>query len=105
MGQLGMQSEIVREGYRYWESRRYVGHWFSEYPNYDATGTIWPRHKLVVENLQPMLQRPTYIGPHNDFIYVENILLPLGATQPGWGMQMMFIDFIRKKLRPSRPFT
>ena len=149
MTELGMSSEIVREGYRYWDSRRqgrvcpgrqdvdplidipalvphiilfdvrlepldfrfrlvgsavrhnlsrdYVGHWFSEYPNYDATGTIWPRHKLAAENRLPMLQRPTYVGPHNDFIYVENVLLPLVNAPPGWAMQMMFIDFIRKK--------
>jgi hypothetical protein len=43
-----------------------------------------------------MLQRPTYVGPHKDFIAVENILLPLGTAQAGWGMQMMFIDFIRR---------
>lgn len=148
MAELGMQSDIVRGGYAYWDSRRngrvcphradidplidvpslvphiilfdvrhepldfrfrlvgsavrhnlsrdYVGHWFSEYPNYDATGTIWPRHKLVAETQRPILQRPTYVGPHNDFIYVENILLPLDTKQAGWSMQLMFIDFIRK---------
>lgn len=148
MAALEMQSQIVTQGYRYWDSRRggkkvpdrrdidpiidipqltphiilfdvrhdpidfrfrlvgsmvrnnlsrdYVGHWFSEYPNYDASGTIWPRHKLVHESSRPMLQRPTYVGPHNDFIYVENVLMPLATDQPGWSMQLMFIDFIRK---------
>lgn len=148
MAELGMQSSMVRDGYRYWDSRRhgrpcpdrqdidplidipalvphiilfdvrlepldfrfrlvgsyvrqnlsrdYVGHWFSEYPNYDPTGNIFPRHKLVAENLQPMLQRPNYVGPHKEFIYVENVLMPLAVAQPGWAMQMMFIDFIRK---------
>lgn len=148
MAALDMHSQIVIQGYRYWNSRRdgarvphrrdidpiidipqltphiilfdvrhdpldfrfrlvgsmvrqnlsrdYVGHWFSEYPNYDASSTIWPRHKLVLESGQPMLQRPTYVGPHNDFIYVENVLMPLLTSQHGWGMQIMFIDFIRK---------
>lgn len=79
-------------------SRDYVGHWFSEFPNYDVTGTIWPRHKLVAETGKPMLQRPTYVGPHKDFIAVENVLLPLTAAQEGWAVQLMFIDFIRKPL-------
>ena len=30
-------------------------------------------------------------------MYVENILLPLGVNREGWGMQMILIDFIRKK--------
>ncbi len=150
MAELGMRSELVIQGYRYWDrsrrgrscpdrqeidplvdipnltphiilfdvrrdpldfrfrlvgsavrqnlSRDYVGRWFSEFANYDATGSIWPRHKLVDETGRPMLQRPTYVGPHNDFIYVENVLMPLTVKQPGWGMQMMFIDFIRKKV-------
>lgn len=77
-------------------SRDYTGHWFSEFPNYDSGGTIWPRHKLVHETGKPMLQRPTYVGPKKDFIYVENLLLPLSVAQEGWGMQLMFIDFIKK---------
>lgn len=79
-------------------SRDYVGHWFSELPNYDANSTLWPRHKLADENGQPMLQRPTYIGPHKDFIAVENVLLPLAVPQAGWAMQIMFFDFIHKTL-------
>ncbi|MBK8160455.1 MAG: PAS domain-containing protein [Rhodospirillaceae bacterium] len=77
-------------------SRDYAGHWFSEFLNYDANSSIWPRHKLLDETGRPMLQRPNYVGPNNDFIYVENILLPLGVAEPGWSMQLMFIDFIRK---------
>ncbi|WP_374309685.1 PAS domain-containing protein [Dongia sp.] len=77
-------------------SRDYVGEWFSAIPNYAPGSTIWPRHQLVDELQKPMLQRPTYVGPHKDFVAVENILLPLGAPQAGWGMQMMFIDFIRR---------
>ncbi len=119
MAALGMESEMVLAGFRYWDGKRqgrpvpargdldpvieiptllphiilfdvrrdpldfrfrlvgtnvrrnlsrdYVGHWFTEFPNYDPTGTIWPRHKLVDETQLPMLQRPTYIGPHKRF--------------------------------------
>lgn len=93
---LDFRFRLVGSAVRHNLSRDYAGHWFSEYPNYDASGTIWPRHKLVAETRRPMLQRPTYVGPHNDFIYVENVLLPLTLKRPGWAMQLMFIDFIRK---------
>nr|WP_298682166.1 PAS domain-containing protein [uncultured Dongia sp.] len=83
-------------------ARDYVGKWFSEIPNYDTTSTIWPRHKLQVENNLPMLQRPNYVGPHKEFVAVENVLLPLSVTQPGWSMQIMFIEFVRKKLPDLR---
>jgi hypothetical protein len=79
-------------------TRDYVGEWFSALANYNPQSTIWPRHQAVVETSQPTLQRPTYIGPHRDFIAVENVLLPLTVTEPGWGMQMMFFDFVRRRL-------
>ncbi|WP_133615008.1 PAS domain-containing protein [Dongia mobilis] len=78
-------------------ARDYVGHWFSEFPNYSASSNIWPRHCAVAESGRPMLQRPTYVGPNKDFIYVENILLPLSVDNPGWSMQMMFLEFISKR--------
>ncbi len=95
---LDFRFRLVGSAVRQNLSRDYVGHWFSEFPNYDPTGTIWPRHKLVDENGLPMLQRPTYVGPHRDFIAVENVLLSLATPQEGWAVQLMFIDFIRKTL-------
>lgn len=95
---LDFRFRLVGSAVRQNLSRDYVDHWFSEFPNYDATGTIWPRHKLVDETGRPMLQRPTYVGPHKDFIAVENVLLPLDLPEAGWAMQLMFIDFIRKPL-------
>ena len=90
---------VVRQNF----SRDYTGHWFSEIPNYDASGTIWPRHKLVYETGKPMLQRPTYVGPNRDFTYVENLLMPLSVAQEGCGMQLMFIDFIKKTSLSAPP--
>jgi hypothetical protein len=84
-------------------ARDYTGMWFSDLPNYNPASTIWPRHKLVAETGRPMLQRPTYVGPHRDFIAVENILLPLGVARAGWAMQLMFIDFIRRKASDGLP--
>ncbi len=79
-------------------SRDYTGQWFSELVNYNRNSTIWPRHQLVAETGLPILQRPTYIGPHRDFVAVENILMPLSVPHPGWSMQIMFFDFIRRRV-------
>ncbi|MBK8160454.1 MAG: PAS domain-containing protein [Rhodospirillaceae bacterium] len=76
----------------------YTGQWFSEDPNYsNRESSVWRSLDLVERNQQPVLLRPVYVGPHDDFMYVENILLPLSVARDGWGMQMIFIDFIRKK--------
>lgn len=75
----------------------YTGQWFSADQNYnDRNSSVWRSMELVDRNRQPLLLRPTYVGPHDDFMYVENILLPLEVEREGWGMQMIFIDFIRK---------
>ncbi|WP_303979142.1 PAS domain-containing protein [Dongia mobilis] len=76
----------------------YTGQWFSQDPNYNnRESSVWRSLELVDRNQQPVLLRPVYVGPHDDFMYVENILLPLGVNREGWGMQMILIDFIRKK--------
>jgi hypothetical protein len=78
----------------------YTGQWFSEDPNYsNRESSVWRSLDLVERNQQPVLLRPIYVGPHDDFMYVENILLPLSVERAGWGMQIIFIDFIRKKPR------
>ncbi len=86
-------------------TRDYVGDWFSGLSNYNQQSSLWPRHVAVVETGRLMLQRPTYIGPHRDFIAVENILPPLTVTEPGWALQMMFFDFVRRRLEDDLPTT
>lgn len=79
-------------------SRNYVGHWFTALANFKPGGTIWPRHEKVALEGLPILQRPTYIGPHRDFIAVENLLLPLALPVDNAVMQIMFFDFVRRRL-------
>lgn len=85
-------------------SRDYVGKWFSQLDNFNQQSSLWSRHQAVAEKAQPMLQRPTYIGPYRDFIAVENIMLPVTVEQPGWALQMMFFDFVRRKFEDDNSF-
>jgi hypothetical protein len=82
-------------------SRDYVGHWFSTLANYNSESTLWPRHEKVALEGLPMLQRPTYIGPHRDFIAVENVLLPLSVPDDNAAMQIMFFDFVRRRMEDA----
>jgi hypothetical protein len=76
----------------------YTGDWFSKDPKYnDPESAIWRSLELVEKNRQPVLLRPAYIGPNEDFVHAENVLMPLSVEREGWGMQMIFIDFIRKR--------
>lgn len=84
-------------------SRDYVGLWFSGLANYNQQSTIWPQHEKVALEGRPRLQRPTYIGPHRDFIAVENVLLPLSLPDDNGAMQIMFFDFVRRRLEDETP--
>ena len=78
----------------------YTGQWFSGDGNYgNQQSSVWQSMKLVAETGKPVLHRPVYVGPHDDFLSVENVLRPLSLDGETCGMQIIFIDFIRKKLR------
>lgn len=78
----------------------YTGQWFSGDGNYsNRQSSVWRSMELVALEGRPVLHRPVYVGPHDDFLYVENVLLPLSRAGDTCAMQIIFIDFIRKKLR------
>jgi hypothetical protein len=78
----------------------YTGQWFSTDPRYgDKESSVWKSMETVVLTGRPVLHHPVYVGPHDDFLHVENILLPLSLNGQGCGMEMIFIDFVPKKLR------
>lgn len=80
-------------------SRDWTGIWMSEIPFQRPPSTIWNNHIWVVENRAPLVARPPYVGPHKDFLYIESIILPLGADHETVDMLMVFVDFIG----PDRP--
>lgn len=93
---LDFRFRLIGSAVRQNFSSDYTGHWFSEYPAVAAGSEIWQRHRQVSEIGRPILQIPAYVGPKNDFGRVASVLLPLTIPQPGWGLQLMFLDFIRR---------
>lgn len=97
---LDFRWRLVGSRVRQYLWKDYTGDWFSKDPKYNnPESAIWQSLALVEKNHQPVLLRPTYIGPNEDFAHVENVLMPLSVDRDGWGMQMIFIDFIAKKRR------
>jgi hypothetical protein len=75
-------------------TRDWTGTWMSDIPFQRPPSTIWSNHMWVVENRMPLVARPPYVGPHKDFLFIESIILPLGADRETVDMLMVFVDFV-----------
>lgn len=94
---LDFRWRLVGSRARQYLRRDYTGEWFSQDPLYnDPESAVWRAMTLSDREQKPVLLRPKYVGPHKDFIHVENVLLPLHVDREGWGMEMIFMDFIRR---------
>jgi hypothetical protein len=80
------------------------GMWMSEIAFQRAPSPIWTHHQWVVENRAPRFIRPTYVGPHKEFMFIEAAILPLGADPARVDMLMIFVDFISKVGTPKPSF-
>ena len=76
----------------------WTGKRMSEIPIQRAPNPIWQHHLWIVEHRRPRFYRPTYVGPHNGFKFVETAHLPLGQEGGEIGMMMAFVDFLRKNV-------
>jgi len=94
---LDFRWRLVGSRIRQYMWKEYTGEWFSEDPRYnDRESAVWLALARVEAERRPVLLRPDYVGPHKDFLHVENVLMPLGVDQAGWGMQIVFMDFVSK---------
>jgi len=59
---------------------------------------IWSHHVWAVEHRAPHFMRPPYVGPHRDFMFIEAVILPLGAATRVDKL-MVFVDFVRSLKR------
>ena len=55
---------------------------------------IWSHQAWVVEHAAPRFLRPPYVGPHQDFLFIEAVILPCG-TGDRVDKLMVFADFLR----------
>lgn len=99
---LDFRYRLLGTALRIHMSQDWTGQWLSQIPFQSAGSTVWANNVWVVENAQPLLARPPYVGPHKDFLHVESIILPLASDHARVDMLMFFVDFIRRDA-PVRP--
>ena len=73
-----------------------TGSWMSEIEHQRAPSRIWTSCNHVSETRNPMLSRIPYVGPHSDFLYGEDIILPLSNDEDEVVNLLVFISYIRK---------
>lgn len=68
----------------------------SEIEHQRQPSQIWDNCDRVVHSMQPRLGRTPYVGPHADFLYAEDLILPLGDGGDGVGKLLVFAAYIGK---------
>ena len=57
---------------------------------------LWTKCLEATETCRPVLSNTPYIGPHRDFLRVEDLILPLMDDSGQVSMLLIFIDFLHK---------
>lgn len=77
-------------------SRRYTGLHLSDMPHQQPDSQLWRNFARTVERRQPQMNRVPYVGPHQDFLSLVDLILPLSADGNQVDMLMSIVDFIPK---------
>lgn len=73
-----------------------TGNWMSELEHQRPPSRIWDGCNKVVESGVLFLSRIPYVGPHAEFLYGEDIILPLSDDLGSVGKLLVFVAYIRK---------
>ena len=71
--------------------------WMSEIEHQKAPSRIWTSCNHVTETCYPILSRIPYVGPDADFIYSEDVILPLLNDEREVVNLLTFVSYIRKE--------
>ncbi len=82
-----------------------VEHWtddwtgvcMSEIGGQGPESKVWTSCDLVVTGRRPLLSRIPYVGPHADFLDIEDVILPLVDDDGAVEKLLVFIAFINKR--------
>ena len=77
-------------------SKDWTGTWMSEIEHQRPPSRIWENCDKVVEEKVPALSCVPYVGPHSDFLYGEDVILPLGDDAGAVEKLLVFVAYIRK---------
>ncbi|MBT5458530.1 MAG: PAS domain-containing protein [Rhodospirillaceae bacterium] len=73
-----------------------TGSWMSEIEHQRPPSRIWESCERVVTTQCPLLSSIPYVGPHAEYLFGEDIILPLGDESGAVIKLLVFIAYIQK---------
>lgn len=82
-------------------SARHTGRRLSEIPHQREPSQMWRNFSHVAERGEPLATHVPYVGPHKDFLAVQDLIMPLGGDGRMPNMLFILVDFVpRFGMRP-----
>lgn len=78
-----------------------TGQWMSKIEHQRPPSRIWESCEKVVETRCPYLSSVPYVGPHAEFLYGEDIILPLADESGDVEKLLVFVAYIKKSYGPD----
>jgi hypothetical protein len=75
----------------------WTGHWMSEIDHQKPPSRVWDTCDRVASTRHPILGKVPYVGPNSEFIYSEDLILPLVNDQDEVVNLLIFLSYIRKE--------
>ncbi len=85
----------------YHQQRDDTGRRMSDIPHQRPPSLVWTCCRRAVETGQPVLGDIPYVGPHRDFVRVENVILPLSTDGAVVDKLLVILAYVRTL--PERP--
>lgn len=80
-----------------------TGRWLSSIPHQRDPSRIWSACKRVVDEQIAYSSDVPYVGPMNDFVVSEDILMPLSDDGETVDMIFVVVDYLREADLPQNP--
>ena len=78
-------------------TKNWTGYWMSEIAHQKPPSRVWDTCNRVATNRYPILGKVPYVGPNSEFIYSEDLILPLVNGQDEVVNLLVFLSYIRKE--------
>ncbi len=78
-------------------TKNWTGHWMSEIDHQKPPSRVWDTCHRVATNRYPILGKVPYVGPNSEFIFSEDLILPLVNGQDEVVNLLVFLSYIRKE--------
>ena len=92
---LDFRYRLTGSAIRHHLHRDLSGQWMTQIPGQGPGNPLWDYHARTVATSAPVFLRPDYVGPHQQFLQIESVILPLAGDHQTVDMLMIFVAFLR----------